>query len=176
MKRLGLLFATLVALAACSAAPISIDLLPYLGDQTSGSRQVQAPPGQELELLLPGEEGYTASGYDTISVRPASVRLDYALELNQADGQLSGDAQLGFYMAAPDADLWAEGNRIGEPVDLDLDQSSLDLAGSLSLNDAQIDALMSGAVTVGVRIHGSASGSAEVSYRIDRLVLKVAFF
>ena len=176
MKRIGLLFATLIALAACSAAPITIDLMPYLGEQASGSRQVVAPQGQELELMLPDGEGYTASGYDTIGVRPSSVRLDYAMELSQADGQLSGNARLTFYMAAPGDDLWTDANRIGEPVDLDLDLSKLDLSGSLSLNGAQIDALMSGAVTVGARISGSSSGSADVSYTFRELTLKVAFF
>ncbi|WP_457629809.1 hypothetical protein [Oceanithermus sp.] len=174
MKRFSLLAIGLaLVLAACSTAPITIDLIPYLGDRVSGSETVSATG--RLDLQLPDANGYTVSGFEAPALRPNSVVLDYALTLEQ-NGGLSGDAELTFYLAASDDDLWSAANQLGEPVDVDLNLDTQTLTGQLALSPAQIDALMSGSLKVGATLTGNATGTANVSYTFDRLLLKVAFF
>ena len=174
MKRLSLLTLGLAALlAACSTAPITIDLLPYLGEQASGSEPVSA--SGTLDLQLPDASGYAISGFEAPALRPSSVALDYTLTLEQ-DGGLSGDAELTFYLAASGDDLWSAANQLGEPVSVDLGQTEQTLTGQLALSPAQIDALMSGSLKVGATLTGNATGTANVSYAFDALLLKVAFF
>ena len=174
MKRLPLLAIGLaVLLAACSTAPITIDLLPYLGDRASGSETVSATG--TLDLQLPDANGYAVSGFEVPALRPSSVVLDYALTLEQ-DGGLSGEAELTFYLASATDDLWSAANQLGDPVGVNLDLTTQTLTGELALSPAQIDALMSGNLKVGATLTGTASGTANVSYVFDALLLKVAFF
>ncbi|WP_457636689.1 hypothetical protein [Oceanithermus sp.] len=173
MKRLTLILVGLFALAACTTAPITIDLLPILGENASGSEEVTATGN--LDLKLPGPNGETVSDYQTIPYKPASVNLDYKLYLSQ-DGNLQGNAQVTFYLAAPGADLWDSQNQVGEPVSVDMSQPQQTISGTLTLSPAQIDALMAGEIVVGAEISGNVTGSANVSYEFQQLILKVAFF
>ncbi len=175
MKRLLLFLGLAFALASCSLAPITIDLLPTLQENgaDSGSKPITA--GGAFDLKLPDASGYTMSGYEVPAVRPNQVKLEYTLAL-EINGDLSGDAELAFYLAASSDDLWNAANMLGDPATVDLDQTEQTLSGQLVLSSAQIDTLMSGSLTVGARISGTASGAATVSYHFERLVLKVAFF
>ncbi|WP_457631008.1 hypothetical protein [Oceanithermus sp.] len=173
MKRLLIALVGLLALASCSMAPITIDVLPMLGDNASGSQSVVATGS--LDFRLPDVSGQQVSGYDEIPMRPASVSLDYELSLEQ-DGDLSGTAQVTFYMAASSADLWDSANQLGEAQQVDMSRQQQTVSGTLALNDAQIDALMSGEFVVGARLSGNVTGSANLSYQFERLLLKVAFF
>lgn len=175
MKRLLLFLGLALTLASCSLAPITIDLLPTLQENEADSGSYRVQSAGDLDLKLPDASGYAVSGYEVPAVRPNQVKLDYALRIEQ-DGGLSGDAELRFYLAPAGADLWSAAEQLGVPVAVDLDQTSTTLSGSLELSPEQIDALMSGSLTVGARISGTASGAATVSYRFERLVLKVAFF
>ena len=173
MKRLFLALIGLLALASCSMAPITIDLLPMLGDNANGSQSLVATGN--LDLRLPDADGETVSGYDTIQVRPSMVSLDYQLELAQ-DGDLSGNAEVTFYLAAPGTNLWDGANQLGEPQQVDMSQAGQTISGTLNLNATQIDALMAGEIVMGARVSGNVTGSATVSYEFKQLTLKVAFF
>jgi len=167
-----MLLATLFVLAACSAAPLTFDLLPSLGENVSGTAYIST--NGNLNLQLPDANGITFSDFDTIELRPSMVGLDYQLDLSQ-NGNLQGVVQVTFYLAAPGADLWDSNNRLGEPKQVNMTLSRQTLSGSLSLNDSQIDALMAGTIVVGVKITGNVTGSANVSYEFKQLTLKVAF-
>ena len=130
---------------------------------------------EAFDLYLPGDDGQVVSGYDAIQLRPASVSLDYELELGQ-DGDLSGTAEVAFYMAESSDVLWDDASKLGEAREIDLSQRSQTLSGTLLLNAAQIDALVSGEFVVGARISGQGEGSAIVSYEFKKLILNVAFF
>lgn len=173
MKRLLLTIIGLLALASCSMAPITIDLLPMLGDNASGSQSLVTTGN--LDLRLPDADGETVSGYDTIQIKPSLVSLGYRLELTQ-DGDLSGNAEVTFYLAAPGANLWDSANQLGEAQQVDMGQASQIVSGTLNLNAAQIDALMAGEIVMGARVAGNVTGSATVGYEFKQLILNVAFF
>jgi hypothetical protein len=175
MKRLLLFLGLSLTLAACSVAPITIDLLPTLQQNGADAGTQTVSAAGDLDLLLPDASGYEVSGYEVPALRPNQVRLEYQLVLEQ-DGGLSGSAELRFYLAPAGSDLWNAAEQVGDPVAVDLGQTSATLSGSLELSPEQIDTLMSGTLAVGARIIGTASGTAAVSYRFERLVLKVAFF
>ncbi|XOB98266.1 hypothetical protein ACMC9I_10205 [Deinococcota bacterium DY0809b] len=175
MKRLLLFLGLSLTLAACSLAPITIDLLPTLQQNGADAGTQTVTAAGNLDLMLPDASGYGVSGYDVPSLRPNQVKLEYALVLTQ-DGGLSGSAELRFYLAPAGADLWSASEQVGDPIAVDLGQTSTTLSGSLELSPEQIDTLMSGTLTVGARVVGTANGTATVGYRFDRLVLKVAFF
>jgi len=174
MKRLLTALIGLIALAACSSAPITIDVIPLLGDDASGQQQVTVTDGT-FDIYLPGEDGQTVSGYNAIQFSPASVSLEYELEISQ-EGDLSGTAEVTFYMAKSSDVLWDDANKLGGAQELDLGQQSQTVSGTLSLSPAQIDALMSGEFVIGARISGQGTGSAIVSYEFKKLLLNVAFF
>ena len=173
MKRLTLIFAGLLALAACSALPITIDLLPLLGDEVSGEQSISA--AGDLDLRLPADEGVAISGYEAIEYKPATVSLDYGLNLAQ-DGGLEGEAEVAFYLAAPGDYLWDDDNLLGDPQRIEMDDTSQVVEGVLSLNQNQIDALVGGEIVVGARITGNVTGSARVSYEFTKLTLEITFF
>ncbi|HGY08825.1 MAG TPA: hypothetical protein ENK37_02065 [Oceanithermus profundus] len=172
MRRLLLALVGLLALAACSMAPITIDVLPMLGDDASGSRQIAS--AGPVEMLLPGPDGRQVSGYEVPPIRPATVALDYALDL-QRDGQMEGDVTVTFYLAASESDLWKAESQLGEPLAVSLAETAQTLSGTLELNGAQIDALMSGNMVIGAKLTGTATGQATISYEFTKLLLKVTF-
>jgi len=173
MKRIILALVGLLTLAACSVAPITIDVLPMLGDDASGSRQItNAGP---VEMLLPSAEGLQVSGYDIPPARPATVALDYALNLWR-DGQMEGNVTVTFYLAANESDLWQAESQLGDPLTVNLAETAQTFSGTLELNSAQIDALMSGNMVIGAKLSGTATGQATISYEFTKLLLKVTFF
>ena len=177
MKRILLFLSLSLTLAACSLAPITIDLLPALeqNDADTGSHTVTATGN--LDLKLPDASGYEVSDYEVPSLQPNQVELEYRLELTQ-DGGLSGDVELRFYLApATQADeLWTGDWQLGGAIAVDLSETTETYSGRLELSPQQIDALMSGGIRIGARVFGAANGTATVDYRFERLVLKVAFF
>ena len=173
MKRILLALVGLLTLAACSMAPITIDVLPMLGDDASGSQQIAS--AGPVEMMLPSPEGEQVSGYQVPPMRPATVALDYALDL-QVDGEMTGSVTVTFYLAASKDDLWKSESQIGEPKSVNLSEAAQTLSGTLELNGAQIDALMSGNMVIGAKLTGTATGQATISYEFTKLLLKVAFF
>ena len=143
-----------------------------LGDDASGSQQIaNAGP---VEMRLPDPDGRQVSGYQIPSVRPATVALDYALNL-QRDGQMDGDVTVTFYLAASKDDLWKSESQLGEPISVSLAETAQTLSGTLELSSAQIDALMSGNMVIGAELTGTATGQATISYKFTKLLLKVTF-
>ena len=173
MKRLFLAFVGLLALSSCSIAPITIDLLPMLGENASGSENIVATG--ELDLRLPDDEGETISGYETIQFKPSMVNLNYELDISQ-DGNLQGSAEIAFYLTSPGGDLWDSTNMIGEAQQIDLSQNNQSISGTINLNSKQIDALMAGEITIGAKLSGDVTGSATVNYEFKQFILKIAFF
>ncbi len=173
MKRLLLALVGLLTLAACSMAPITIDVLPMLGDDAGGRQQLAG--GGPAEMLLPGPEGRRVSGYEVPQAHPATVVLDYAVDL-QIDSRMEGELTVAFYLAASESDLWKSESRLGEPKPVDLSEASQTVSGALELNDRQVDALMSGSMVIGAKLSGTATGQATLSYAFRKLMLLVALF
>jgi len=179
MKRFLIALVGLVSLAACSMAPITIDVIPLLDGSETGSGQIIVSSGG-FDVYLPDSDGQVVSGYRALEVQPAAVSLDYELDLRQ-DGSLSGSAEVAFYMAAPGDYLWVSDNQLGDPQTVDFGQAAQTVMGTLSLSAEQIDALMAGEFVVGARISGTADdvpedGSVNIEYEFKKLMLEVTFF
>jgi len=173
MKRYVLILFGLLVLASCGIAPVTIDLLPMLGNSASGERPIAATGN--LDLKLPDEDGEKISGYETIQLKPSMVSLEYQLDLSQ-NGNLTGNAEMAFYLASPEGFLWDDENQLGEAKEVNMSLKNQTVSGTLSLNPAQIDALMAGEIAMGAKVTGNVTGSATLSYEFKRLILKVAFF
>ena len=131
-----------------------------LGDNASGSKPI-AGAGL-VDFRLPDDDGEQVGGYEAPPVRPQTVALNYALDLSR-DGEMSGDLTVTFYLAGNGENLWASGNQLGEAISVDVGRTAQTLSGTLELNQAQIDAMISGQMVIGARLKGDVSGEATIS-------------
>ncbi|HEU4741317.1 MAG TPA: hypothetical protein VFS50_06950 [Meiothermus sp.] len=185
MRRWIFGLAGLLLLSACSALPVPINLLNYLGADKSGSFQQPLPAGNvEFERPLPDKSGYSLdfSREQLYSVR--GVRVEYGATVSYT-GQtlLSGDVSVQAYLAPVNGeDLWQDKYKLGDPQNLQLaqGQSLLKLAGSVQLNNDQVKALNAKKLRFGVYAKGTASSSqaatVTLNYEVTNLTLKVALF
>lgn len=172
-------------LSACSALPVPIDLLGYLGTSKSGSFQQPLPAATiGFERPLPDKNGYSLdfSQEQLYSVRGAQV--EYGATLSYT-GQtvLSGEVSLQAYLAPVNGeDLWQDKYKLGEAQQLQLAQGQylLKLAGSVPFNNDQIQALNAKKLRFGVYAKGTVSSSQPATvtfnYEVTQLTLKVALF
>jgi hypothetical protein len=165
-------------LGACSALPITIDLLPYLGDQKSGSYTQTVEPGQVIlsNTVLP-EGGWNADFSDrNIPVSFKTIRLTYAARISSSGVALSGSVSAQVYLAPmSEADPLQERYKLGDPQTFDLSAGSFKLEGSADLSPEQVNAVNGKKVKVLVVLNGTASsesgGTLKLDYEVQKLLL-----
>ncbi|RIH84514.1 hypothetical protein [Calidithermus roseus] len=174
-----LLLAGIAALlGACSALPITIDLLPHLGNQKSGSYTQEVPPGQVTlsNAILP-EGGWNADfSSQNIPVSFKTVRLSYEVAVSSSGVALSGSVRAQAYLAPmSESNPIQEKYKLGAEQSVDLGASSSKLAGSAELTPEQVTAVNEKKVKVLVVLNGTASsgsgGTLKLDYEVQKLLL-----
>ncbi|HEX7022658.1 MAG TPA: hypothetical protein VF171_07360 [Trueperaceae bacterium] len=110
-----------LALSACSWLPLptTVDLLPRLGQQASGSYRtsVAASMPAPLDAKLPDEAGAIAGFSD--EAPPVTVEwgeLRYDIQISYQGPALSGSLQAVLYLAPDNGErLWQEKYQLGAP-------------------------------------------------------------
>jgi hypothetical protein len=171
-------------LAACSAVPLpaEIDLRSRLGAQSEGSFQEEITAGElDRTNRLPAEQGECVGFSDAdITVTVESAQLHYNLDVTYDGPDLSGNLRAQLYLAGTGDDLWADDNKAGPTVTLNLDKISTRLAGTAVLSPEQLQAINDRSACWGVAVTGRdavahESGTATFSYLVRELRLRLTF-
>ena len=197
MKRILLLSAMALALAACGPLPVTVDLLPALKDagldRMTFDETLNVPANtdlgetRELSLDLPGPDGFTVHfPAPDLPASPASLVLDFKARVDYAFACVSGlggTLQATGYLA-PEPPPWdAPLNGLAAEVELE-PSGSFVLEGRAELDRDQINAILSGQATLGVRIElerltGQTGEDCTLavsgSYEIERAVIEARF-
>lgn len=176
----GALLAALLASCSQMPVPVEVDLRTRV-PESSGSIEEPIEEGAagNVDARLPAEEGQCVDFSD--EQLPATVeyaRLHYDVEVGYEGPDLSGKVQARLYAAGSAEEVWLERNRLGPTVTVDLDRSGTKLTGTAVLNDEQVEAINDREACWGVHLTGdevaaASSGTATLSYRVDRLRLSV---
>ncbi len=186
MRQFSLAILVLGVLSACSALPITVNLLPYLGTEASGTFAWTVVPGTwNMDLRLPDDQGFYADFSSAeIPVNFTSASLDYTVELTKTPpGGLSGTVTVQAYLApaTPNVNLWEEAYKLGDPRTFDLSTERLTISDQILLNPAQLQALNEGTLRFGIHLTGgpvtaTTGGEVHFTYEITRLNLSVTLF
>lgn len=171
-------------LSACSALPIPIDLLPYLGENHSGSGNLRVFPGNHPfeGIKLPGKEGYLVDFTQAnVPVRIGYASLEWALELLLQGVPVEGDLTVQLYLAPEVWDPFQPKYKLGEPVRAHVVTGrKVSLSGSATLNGEQLSALNAKKLRLGAVVNANLSvdedGMLTLFYEVTRAVLKVGLF
>ncbi len=197
MKRWLLLIPLALAAAACGPLPVTVDLLPPLQDagldRQTFSQSLDIPPNTDLSTIgnrtlnLPSDDGLTVEfPAPNLPARPASLVLDFKAqvyyEFDNCVSDLGGTLRATGYLA-PEPPPWdAPLNGLSTEIALE-PSGSLVLEGRAALDRDQIDAILSGQVTLGVQIElegltgqtGDCTPEVSGSYEIKRAVIEARF-
>ncbi len=196
MKRLLLLIPLALAAAACGPLPVTVDLLPPLRDagldRQTFSQSLEIPPNTDLSTIgnrslnLPSDDGLTVTfPAPDLPASPASLVLDFKARVDYAIScvnGLGGTLRATGYLA-PEPPPWnAPLEGLATEIALESD-GGFTLEGRAALDRDQIDAILSGQATLGVRIElegltgqtGDCTPEVSGSYEIKRAVIEARF-
>lgn len=179
-----ILVGMLVGLAACAVAPITIDLLPRIGNEKSGELQLPVVPGTfPFTLKLPLEP-YQVDFSDESFPSVTGVGLDYRVKLSYTGilGQkpLGGTLTVQPYLAPQNDDpFFQDKHKLGSPqtVQLAVGQNEFFLAGIAPLNATQLAGFNQKRLRIGYELTGNVSSNGfdllTFRYEVERLILSL---
>ncbi len=179
------LLLALPVLGGCSVLPVPVDLLPYLGQNRSGSYSTQVVPGTYTfsGTRLPDQAGYPADFTQAnLPVRIGYASLDWGLRVLLEGPQAAGSLTAQVYLAPYEAqNPFLPEYRLGEPVTAQVATGQeVSLSGSATLNAAQLNALNAKKLRLGVELSGqltvNGSGLLTLRYEVVQATLKVGLF
>jgi len=196
MKRFLLLAALALAAAACGPLPVTVDLLPPLRDagldQQTFNQSLDVPPNTDLSTIgnltlnLPSDDGLTVEfPAPNLPASPASLVLDFKARVDYAFdcvSGLGGTLRATGYLADEPPPWDAPLNGLATEITLE-PSGGFVLEGRAELDRNQINAILSGQATLGVRIElegltgqtENCTPSVSGSYEIERAVIEARF-
>ncbi len=196
MKRALFLIPLALVFSACGPLPVTVDLLPALRDagldQQAFHRALDVPQNTDLSTIgnlalnLPSDDGLTVEfPAPNLPASPASLVLDFKARVNynfDCVSGLGGTLRATGYLA-PEPPPW-DAPLSGLATEITLEPSGgFVLEGRAALDRDQIQAILSGQATLGIRIElegltgqtENCTPTVSGSYEIERAVIEARF-
>lgn len=173
----------LVTIAGCSSAPISINILPFLGSYASGAQgPATIPPGSySISTYYPSSTGYQINIPNSYP-NATSASLSYAitLELSGLTPPISGSGAAQMYLAPAYAtNPVAPAYALGRPISLNFTRTDSVVQGAATLDPTQLAAVNDHQLIFTMGVSGSldsGGGQLTVHYLVTQFELSFGLF